>query len=149
MTDFSATTAFRLIRRLAAVGLETPSLYLLIADAPAMHVIQADLIAEVRVQLGISLRALAAVDVGLDRLEDVFANDPAAPVTLITWDHWLPKLANSLDRNIILLKTAGAILLLTSRDVAEHMLVAAPNLRNRMSDVLAIRPDEAFGGAVA
>jgi hypothetical protein len=149
MTGFSATTAFRLVRRLAAVGLDTPSLYLLISDAPEMHVIQADITAEVQVQIGVTLRALVAVDVRLDRLEDVFARDPATPVTLITLDRWLPKLVAALDRNIVLLTTAGAVLLLANREVAEHMLAAAPNLRNRLSDVLAMRPDEAFGGTTA
>ncbi len=149
MTEFSAITAFGLVRRLATVGLKTPSLYLLISDAPAMRVIQADITAEVQVQIGVGLRALAAADMGPGKLEDVFAQHPATPVTLVTFDRWLPRLATSLDRNIVLLATAGAVLLLANREVAEHMLAAAPNLRNRLSDVLAIRPDEAFGGAVA
>jgi len=149
MTCFSSTTAFGLVRRLAAVGLNGPSLYLLISDAPEMHVIQADITAEVQVQLGVGLRTVAAADLRLDRLEDVFAPDPATPVTLITLDRWLPKLGAALDRSIVLLTAAGAVLLLANSDVAKRMLAAAPNLRNRLSDVLAIRPDEAFGGTVA
>jgi hypothetical protein len=149
MIGFSATTAFGLVRRLATVGLDTPSLYLLISDAPEMHVIQADITAEIQVQLGVGIQVLAAADVGAGRLEDVFIQDPATPVILITLDRWLPKLVAALDRNMVLLETPGAVLLLASRGVAEHMLIAAPNLRNRLSDVLAMRPDEAFGGTMA
>ena len=65
MIGFSATTAFRLVRRLAAIGPDSPSLYLLIADTPAMQAIQADIAAEVQVQLGVGLRALAPADVRL------------------------------------------------------------------------------------
>jgi hypothetical protein len=49
MTGFSTTIAFGLVRRLAAVGLDTPSLYLLIAEAAAIPAIQADIAAEVQV----------------------------------------------------------------------------------------------------
>ncbi|MGA2579547.1 MAG: hypothetical protein ABSH24_26360 [Bryobacteraceae bacterium] len=140
MIAFSDTTAFRLVRRLATVGLDTPSLYLLISDAAEMHVIQADITAEVQVQLGVGFRALAAADVRVDRLEEVFTQDPVTPVTLITVDRWLPKLVAALDRNIVLLTTAGAVLLLANREVAERMLAKAPNLRNRVSDIVAIRP---------
>jgi hypothetical protein len=149
MNGFSATTAFGLVRRLAAVGLDTPSLYLLIAEAAEAHVIQADITAEVQVQLGVGFRALAAAAVRLDRLEGVFTQNPVALVTLIMLDGWLPKFVAALDRNIVLLTTPGAVLLLANREVAEHILVAAPNLRNRLSDVLAIRPDEAFVGKMA
>src|ERR1019366_4005566 len=146
MTGFSATTAFRLVRRLAAIGPDSPSLYLLIADTPAMEAIQADITAEVQVQTGVSLRALAAADVSPDKLEDVFAQAPDARVTLITWDHWLPKLVTALDRNIVLLTRSGAVLLLASPEVAERLLPAAPNLRNRLTDVFAIRLEQAFEG---
>jgi hypothetical protein len=146
MTAFSLTNAFRLLRRLAAVGLDTPSLYLLIADAAAMQAIHADIMAEIQVQLGIGPRALAADELTGDRLEDAFAQDPNRPVTLITLDHWLPRLAKALDRNIVLLTRSGAVLMLTKPDIAERLLAAAPNLRNRLTDVLEIRLDEAFGG---
>jgi len=146
MTAFSPTNAFRLLRRLAAVGLDTPSLYLLISEAPNIQAIQADITAEVQVQLGVSPRELAAADVRIDRLEDAFAQDPDRQVTLITLDHWLPKLVKALDRNIVLLTGSGAVLLLAKPEVAERLLAAAPNLRNRLTDVLEIRLDEAFGG---
>jgi hypothetical protein len=146
MTAFSPTNAFRLVRRLAAVGLDTPSLYLLISEAPSIQAIQADITAEVQVQLGVSPRALAADDVRIDRLEEAFARDPDRQVTLITLDHWLPKLVTALDRNVVLFTRSGAVLLLANRKIAERMLAAAPNLRNRLADVLEIRLDEAFGG---
>ena len=149
MTGFPTTTAFRLVRRLAAIGPDSPSLYLLIGDAPAMQAIQDDIAAEVQVQIGVTLHVLAAVDVRLDKLEEVFAPAPDARVTLITLDHWLPKLVTALDRNIVLLTRSGAVLLLASPEVAERLLPAAPNLRNRLSGVFAIRLEEAFKGPAA
>lgn len=149
MTGFSATTAFRLVRRLAAIGPESPSLYLLIADAAAMQAIEADIAAEVHVQIGVTLRALAAVDVKSGRLEDVFAHAPDTWVTLMALDHRLPKLVTALDRNIVSLTKGGAVLLLASREVAESMLPAAPNLRNRLTGVFAIRLEEALEGPAA
>ena len=149
MTDFSVTIAFGLVRRLAAAGTETPSLYLLISDAGAIRAVQADIAAEVQVQLGVGLRSLAAAGVRLDRLEAAFTGDPDRPITLITLDRWLPKLVTALDRNVVSLTRGGAVLLLANQAVAERLLWAAPNLRNRLSDVLAIRPDEAFGGPMA
>src|ERR1022692_481544 len=130
MTGFSATTAFRLVRRLAAIGPDSPSLYLLVADAPAMRAIQADIAAEVQVQIGVTLHAFDAAD------QDALAHDPDTPVTLITFDHWLPKFVTAIDRNIVLLTRNGAMLLLASQEVVERMLAAAPNLRSRLTDVL-------------
>lgn len=144
MTGFSATTAFGLVRRLAAAGLDTPSMYLLISEAPAMPAIEADIIAEIQVQLGVGVRAWAPAGVRFDRSEDV-AQDPDRPVTLITLDHWLPSLVTALDRNVVLLTRSGAVLLLANRKIAERMLAEAPNLRNRLTDVVAMLPDEAFG----
>jgi hypothetical protein len=149
MTDFSATIAFVLIRRLAAAGTDTPSLYLLISDTGATRAIEADIAAEVQVQLGLGLRSLVAAEMRLDRLEEAFKRDPDRPVTLITLDHWLPKLVTALDRNVVSLTRGGAVLLLANQAIAERLLSAAPNLRNRLSDVLTIRPDEAFGGPMA
>lgn len=148
MTGFSPTNAFNLLRRLATAGLETPSLYLLITDAPVIREIQADIAAEVQVQLGIDARVLASADIRLDSLEQVFAHDPDRPVTLITLEQWQPKLAKALDRNVVLLTRSGAVLMLTEPEVAERLLTAAPNLRNRLTDVLQIRLDEAFGEPV-
>jgi hypothetical protein len=149
MTDFSVTIAFGLVRRLAAAGTETPSLYLLISDAGAIRAVQADIAAEVQVQLGVGLRSLTAAEVRLDRLEGAFKRYPDRPVTLITLDRWLPKLVTALDRNVVSLTRRGSVLLLADQGVAERMLSAAPNLRNRLSDVLAIRPEEVLGGPMA
>jgi hypothetical protein len=41
------------------------------------------------------------------------------------------------------------VLLLASHEIAERALAAGPNLRNRLTDVLLIKPDEAFGDARA
>jgi hypothetical protein len=145
MIDFSATTAFRLVRRLAAAGQDTPSLYLLVCETAVMDAVRADIAAEVQVQLGFNLRLLAASEVRPERLEDAFTSDTVGHVILVTLDHWLPKLIESFDRNIVLLTRAGMVLLLASHEIAEHALAAGPNLRNRLTDVLVVKSDEAFG----
>ena len=147
MTDFSTTTPFGLVRRLAAAGQDSPSVYLLISEAAVIDAVQADLRAEVQVQLGIELRSRAASEVQPERLEDAFAADSVSPVVLITLDHWAPKLIDSIDRNIVLVTSTGPVLLLANFELAERALAAAPNLRNRLTDVLAIRPDVTFGDA--
>ena len=147
MTDFSPTTAFRLVRGLAAAGQDSPCLYLLICEAGAMNAVRADLTDEVQVQLGFDIRFLTASEVRPEKLEEAFVGDAVRPVVLITLDRWAPKLIGSLDRNIVVLTRAGTVLLLADRQIAERALAAAPNLRNRLADVLAITPDEAFGGA--
>jgi hypothetical protein len=122
-------------------------LYLLICEAGAMNAIRADLTAEVQVQLGFDIRFLTASEVRPEKLEEAFVGDAVRPVVLIALDRWLPKLIGSLDRNIVVLTRAGTVLLLADRHIAERALAAAPNLRSRLADVLAITPDEAFGGA--
>jgi hypothetical protein len=72
MSDFAVTTPFQLVRRLAAAGRESPSVYLLIADAAEIEAVQADVAAEVEVQIGDSLRCLVATEIPTERLEDAF-----------------------------------------------------------------------------
>ena len=147
MSDFSPTTAFRLVRGLAAAGQDAPCLYLLICEAGAMDAVRADLTAEVQVQLGFDIRLLTASEVRPEKLEEAFVGDAVRPVILFTLDRWLPKLIDSLDCNVVVLTRAGTVLLLADRQIAERALAAAPNLRSRLADVLAIAPDQAFGGA--
>jgi hypothetical protein len=149
MIDFAATTPFRLVRRLAAAGQGAPSVYLLVCEAAAVDAVRADIAAEVEVQLGFNLRSLAASQVQPERLEDAFKSETVWPVVLVTLDRWLPRLVDSLDRNIVLLTRTGMVLLLASHEIAERALAAGPNLRNRLTDVLLIKPDEAFGDARA
>src|SRR5579863_9177365 len=147
MIDFSPTTPFRLARRLAAAGQDTPSIYLLICKAPAMDAVRADLAAEVEIQLGSKLRTLLGSDVRPELLDDAFKHDTIWLISLVTLNRWLPTLVDSLDRNIVLLARARtAVLLLATPEVAERALASAPNLRNRITDVLSIGPDEALGG---
>lgn len=147
MIDFSSTTAFRLVRRLAAAGQNTPSVYLLVCETAAMDAILADIMAEVQVQFGFNPRLLSASRVPPERLEDAFTSDSTSPLVLVTLDRWLPQLVDSFDRNVVLLTRDGIVLLVASRKIAERVLATAPNLRNRLTDILSMRTDEAFGDA--
>ncbi len=130
-------------------GQEVPSVYLLILEPATAMAIQADLAAEVQVQLGTTLRSLVASEMEPERLDDAFRQDVEWSVVLIAVDRWVPKLIDSIDRNVVLLTNAGTVLLVANRELAERVLTAAPNLRNRLTDVLAISPDEVFGGVPA
>jgi hypothetical protein len=145
MIDFSVTTPFRLVRMLATAGYNTPSIYLLICEAVALEAVQADTEAELKVQLGLSLRSLPASGVRPERIEDALGSEASGTIPLVILDQWLPKLVASFDRNVVLLATNGTVLLLGTREIAERTLAAAPNLRNRVTDVLSIRPDQVFG----
>jgi hypothetical protein len=145
MIDFFATTPFRLVRSLAAAGQNTPSVYLLICEAAAMNAVRADIAAEIQVQLGFDPRSLAALEAQPERLEDAFRHETARPVVLLSLDLWLPKLIDSFDRNVVLLTEVGTVLLLASPGIAERILAVAPNLRNRLTDVFSIKPEEALG----
>ena len=112
-----------------------------------MDAVRADLTDEVQVQLGFDIRFLTASEVRPEKLGEAFVRDAVRPVILITLDRWLPKLIDSLDCNVVVLTRAGTVLLLADRQIAERALAAAPNLRSRLADVLAIAPDQAFGGA--
>jgi hypothetical protein len=148
MTEFSATTPFRLVRRLAAVGQDTPSVYLLICNAGEMDTVLADMTAEVQAQLGLNLRPFAASELRPESLQALAKHYPG-DLVVITLDHWLPMLVSSFDRNIVLLTAGGTVVLLAVRDIAERMLRVAPNLRNRLTDVLVLIPDEVFGDSRA
>jgi hypothetical protein len=140
MNEFSTTTTFQLIRRLAAAGPNTPTLYLLLCEAAAMDSVRADIEAEVQVQFGFIPRSFSASGIESDPLEKTFAHNTDQPLVLITFDHWIPGLFRSFDRNIVLLKEAGTVLLIASRKIAERALATAPNMRNRFTDVLWIKP---------
>jgi hypothetical protein len=146
MIDFSATTPFGLVRRLAAAGQNTPSVHLLIAEGAAMDSVQAEIAVEVQVQLGFNVRSIAASEMLPERLQEVFTPATNRHVVLIYLDRWLPKLVDSLDRNVVLLTRPGVVLLLANHKIGERTLAAAPNLRNRLTDVLAIQPEEVFAG---
>ena len=148
MTEFSATTPFRLVRRLAAVGPDAPSIYLLVCDAAEMDAVLADMAAEVQIQLGLNLRPFAASELRPGSLGALTEHN-AGDLVVITLDRWLPALVCSFDRNIVLLTAGGTVVLLAIRDIAERVLSAAPNLRNRLTDVLVLRSDEAFGDSQA
>jgi hypothetical protein len=142
MSTFTATTAFGVIRRVVAMGLTSPSLYVLICERGEMEAVQDDLAAEVGVQLGSELRLLDASNLSLEQLFEAIPPDGEPRAVLLTIRKWERRLLDSLDRNIVLVTDAGPLLLLADVEIAERMLSAAPNLRNRLADVLLIRPDD-------
>lgn len=142
MSKFSPTTTFEVIRRLAAIGLSAPSLYVLICDRGEMEAVQSDLVAETDVQLGSELQLLDGSNSSLEQFFEAIASNGEPRAVLLTIRRWEPKLVDSLDRNIVLVTRAGPLLLLADSEIAERILSAAPNLRNRLADVLLIRPDQ-------
>ena len=145
MIDFSTTTAFRLVRRLA-MGQGSTAIYLLIHEDGKRPDIEADLRAEAEVQLGIqppigSVDDLLGEPLGL-KLDD------ANPIRILRIDHWSPELVGLLDTHVIRLERSGAqFLFLTTDKLSERLLVAAPNFRSRLTEILRILPDDPSGGA--
>jgi hypothetical protein len=107
-----------------------------------MEAVQSDLAAEMDVQLGSELRLLDSSNLSLEQLFEAIAPNGQPRAVLLTIRQWERKLVDSLDRNIVLVTEAGPLLLLTDFEIAERILSAAPNLRNRLADVLLITPDQ-------
>jgi hypothetical protein len=139
MSELTRTTPFYLLREIAAAGQGTPSVYLLIAEAEAINAVPPEVGAEAHAQ-GWNLRFLRASEVGPKELYAVFSRDGGS-ITLLALDRWLPKLVDSLDRDVVLLTRGGVLLLLATPEIGERTLIAAPNLRNRFADVLIIEPE--------
>jgi hypothetical protein len=123
------------------------AIYLLIYEDDAQPDIEADLKAEVEVQLGSRLTIgpvseLLREDDGV-RLADV------DPIRVLRIDRWSSELIGLLDTHVIRLERTGAqFLFLTTDKLSEQLLVAAPNFRNRLTEVLRIVPDDPSGGAL-
>ena len=144
MIDFSTTTAFRLVRRLV-LSQGTVGMYLLIYDDGAQFAIEADLRAEVEVQMAIRL-PIGRVSEMLD-VDDALGLADAGPIRVLRIDQWSPDLVALLDTHVIRLERTGAqFLFLTTSALAERLLVEAPNFRNRLTEILRIVPDDLSGG---
>jgi len=144
MIDFSATTAFRLVRRLA-MGQGSTAMYLLIYQDGAQFAIEADLRAEVDVQLS---RPLSIGRVSeLPDLDNALGAADAGSIRVLHIDRWWSGLVALLDTHVVRLEQTGAqFLFLTNLALAEQLLVEAPNFRNRLTEVLRIVPDDPSGG---
>jgi hypothetical protein len=142
MTDFSGTTIFGLVRRLAAVGRSVPSIYVLICKPSEMEVVQENLKAEIAVQFGSDLLCMDGSNMPADEIFSPMTRNREPRIILLRMPNWERRLIDSIDRNIVLLAEAGTVLMLTSLDLAERILAAAPNLSSRLSDVLVIGPDQ-------
>lgn len=144
MIDFSTTTAFRLVRRLA-MGQGSAAMYLLIYEEGAQFAIEADLKAEVDVQLAHPLSIARASE--MLNGDEALGLDGGSPIRVLQVDRWLPDLVALLDTHVIRLERTGAqFLFLSKSELAERLLIEAPNFRNRLTDVLWIVPDDPSGG---
>jgi hypothetical protein len=61
MSHFVRTTAFEIVRQLAATGAESPSLYLLVCEPADFAAVQEEIRVEIHVQLGVTARILPGV----------------------------------------------------------------------------------------
>lgn len=113
MIDFSTTTAFRLVRRMA-LGQGTTAMYLLLHEDRERSAIEADLRAEVEVQLGKqppigSVSDLLSEPLGL-KLDDT------NPIRILRIDHWAQGLVGLLDTHVIRLERSRAQFLFLATD---------------------------------
>ena len=129
------------------MGQASTAMYLLICDEHAQDDVETDLRAEVEAQLGVRL------PVGLIEemfLEDVgFGPDDTNPIRLLRIDRWSPELIGLLDTHVVRLERTGAqFLFLTTDKLSEQLLKAAPNFRNRLTEIMRILPDGTLGDAL-
>jgi hypothetical protein len=143
MNDFSTTTAFRLMRRLALVP-ESNAMYLLIYEDGELLLVEADLLAEAEVQLGSRLQIGSVSDLLID--PGGLTTKDKNPIRVLRIDDWSPELIGLLDTHVIRLEQVRAqLLFLTTDALSEQLLVAAPNFRSRLAEVLRILPDSSAG----
>ena len=144
MIEFSATTAFRLVRGLA-LDRGSTAMYLLTYEEGTESVIEADLRAEVDVQLSLSL-PIGRVSGALDG-DTLLGLPDSGAIRALRIDRWSPELVTLLDTHVIRLEQTGAqFLFLTTPALGEKLLIEAPNFRNRLTDVLRVIPDDPSGG---
>ncbi len=144
MIDFTATTAFRLVRRLV-MGQGSTAMYLLIYEEGAELAIEADLRAEVEVQLATPL-PIRKVSEMLDG-DDSLGLANAGALRVLRIDRWSPAVVALLDTHVVRLERTGAqFLFLVPSALIEQVLEKAPNFRSRLTDVLRIIPDDLSGG---
>ncbi len=144
MSDFSTTTAFRLIRRLA-LGEGSTAMYLLIHEEGQQPMVESDLQAEAEVQFG-GRFPIGSVSDLLNEPTGVRLN-AKHPIRVLRIESWSPELLGLLDTHVIRLERSQAqLLFLTTDALSEQLLVAAPNFRSRLTEVLRILPDNPAGG---
>jgi hypothetical protein len=115
-------------------------MYLLICEEAAQPLIEADLKAEVEVQMGNALP--------IGRVSDNLGLPDFGPIRVLRIDRWSPDIVATLDTHVVRLERTGAqFLFITSPVLAEQLLTEAPNFRNRLTEVLRIIPDAALEGA--
>ena len=93
MIEFARITPFQLVRRLAASGQEGSSIYMAIAEPPAIDAVEADLAAEIEVQLGIDA-VPSRLRIPLDRFDEALRGSRLARAAG-DFRPWLPKLVES------------------------------------------------------
>ncbi len=140
MIGFSSITAFWLVRRLVLAE-ETSVMYLLLHEKEIGFAVEADLQAEVEVQVGIRLQ--------IAPLSAMFENDDLSrpydwePIRAFRIGDSEDELTNRLDTHVILQERSGSqLLFLTTPALAKHILSKAPNFRNRITEVLQIVEDD-------
>ena len=118
------------------MGQGTAAMYLLIHAPETRAGIEADVGAELSVQLGMVLPNAGLLDTD------------AGPIRVLWIDRWIPELVSLLDTHVVRLERTGAqFLFLTTATLAERLLVEAPNFRNRLTEVLQIVEDDPAGDA--
>jgi hypothetical protein len=147
MSDFDHITPFSLIRGISVAGRANPAICLLICQAGAARAVEGDLLGEIRAQLDGPVHVATASEL-LGQLPVPLSPGPS--IQLVYIDQWLPDLIESLDhKSASLVQDGGQLLLLAEERTAERLLQKAPNLRNRLTGVFQIEPEDLSGGGRA
>ena len=145
MSEFPKVKPFPLVRDIATAGPQHGAIYLLICKAGAAKRVEADLAAEIDVQLDAVFHTGTA-----SQCNESWLGWRDGSIRVLHLDEWLPSLIRSLDRHApLLVQDGGQLLLIAEKRVAERVLRSAPNLRNRLTGVFQIEPDELSAGDAA
>lgn len=127
------------MRRLV-MGEGSTAMYLLVHEDSERIIIETDLQAEAEVQLGSRLPIELASD--LFRETGGLKLDHTNPIRVLRINQWSAELVSLLDTHVIRLeRTRAQFVFLTTDRLSEQLLVAAPNFRSRLTEVLRILPD--------
>jgi hypothetical protein len=147
MIPLDSTTAFRLVRRLA-VGQGTFAMYLLVCPEEVSGAIEEDLRAEAEVQLGSPIPILDIAEVLLHPESNLpFGECSVGGLHIRSLS---AEVISLLDTHVVRLERGGRqLLFLAAPEIAEQLLIEAPNFRNRLTEVMCIIPDPSIGRGTA
>jgi hypothetical protein len=118
-------------------------MYLLIVDEENTSAVESDLQAEIEAQLETSVPIRSITEDNISTLTVM------GPISILRIRDWWPGLVTFLDTHVVRLERTGSqFIFLSTSTLAERLLLAGPNFRNRLTEILTILPDTQSGDSL-